>query len=318
MKPHDIEYWALRIIERVESGQPSEDTRVELKSVWPDPVKSARQIAGHANSARGEPILWLIGVDEKQGVLGAKYEELTDWYAQVKTQFDGVVPAVLSVNVHVRHKTGMKTVGALLFETGGAPFVVKNQAHGQPGGGPVSLEVPWREGTGTRSAYRGDLLRILVPLQRLPTFELLEADMSVCGKDTEGGFPWALYLQVYLAPAPGSRVVIPYHRCHAWMKLEAFGSIQYDRVSLNAAAPERSRFAVASYSGIHMTGPELLSLGAYLRTKEVPSILPDRVEIGAELFVVDGEEYITISDRLTRSPAEQPGSPYICRWSLKK
>ena len=67
MKAIEIEYWALRILERVEKHQPIEDTWVELKAEWPvETAKTARQLAGHANAARGEPVLWLIGVDEKR------------------------------------------------------------------------------------------------------------------------------------------------------------------------------------------------------------------------------------------------------------
>lgn len=49
MRKTDIEFWALSIIERVEKGQPVEDSRVELKGDWIDPKKAARRIAGHAN-----------------------------------------------------------------------------------------------------------------------------------------------------------------------------------------------------------------------------------------------------------------------------
>ncbi len=84
MRQRDIEVWALGIIRRVEMEQPHEDSRVELKAVWPeDSAKAARQVAGHANAARGEPILWLIGVDEKKGVVGATFEEITKWWGQV-------------------------------------------------------------------------------------------------------------------------------------------------------------------------------------------------------------------------------------------
>lgn len=69
MRMNDIENWALKIIDRVQSSQPVEDSRVELKAQWPVELnKAARQIAGHANAAHGESILWLIGIDEKEGV----------------------------------------------------------------------------------------------------------------------------------------------------------------------------------------------------------------------------------------------------------
>lgn len=64
MRPVEIESWALSVIQQVESRQPNEDARVEMKTNWIEHFKAARQIAGHANAARGDPILWLIGVDQ--------------------------------------------------------------------------------------------------------------------------------------------------------------------------------------------------------------------------------------------------------------
>ena len=78
IRAHEIENWVLEIIEQVESGQPNEDYRVELKAEWPDAKKAARRIAGHANAAHGEPILWVIGVDEKKGAVGVNNEELAN------------------------------------------------------------------------------------------------------------------------------------------------------------------------------------------------------------------------------------------------
>jgi hypothetical protein len=92
MNKTQIEAWALSIIDRVRADQPIEDSRVELKSEWIEAVKAARRIAGHANAARGEPILWLIGVDEEKGVVGAKQEELANWYSAVQNQFDELAP----------------------------------------------------------------------------------------------------------------------------------------------------------------------------------------------------------------------------------
>jgi hypothetical protein len=91
MKKHDIEAWTLRVIDRVNSNQPTEDSRVELKSRWPeDPRRVARQIAGHANAAHGEPILWLIGVDQHAGVVGAEQVKVANWYPGVEAEFDGL------------------------------------------------------------------------------------------------------------------------------------------------------------------------------------------------------------------------------------
>jgi hypothetical protein len=163
MRTHEVEAWALRAIERVENQQPNEDSRVELKAEWPlDPARVARRIAGQANALRGEPILWIIGADENRGVIGACQNEFSDWWAQVKSQFDGPSPVPRDVLVF---RNG-KTVVAIEFETDRVPFVVKNPLFGTPTGGPVKLEVPWREGTAVRSATHSDLITLLVPMQR--------------------------------------------------------------------------------------------------------------------------------------------------------
>jgi len=151
MQPSQIENWALQIIERVEAKQPIEDSRVELKSKWIDSQKGARRLAGHANAARGEPILWLIGVDEDEGVTGVEKEELSVWMNKVQTVFEGTSPSLQ--DIAISHNG--KTVLALLFETDRAPFVIKVSEFGKMKGLP-SHEVPWREGTEIRTARRSD------------------------------------------------------------------------------------------------------------------------------------------------------------------
>lgn len=84
MKPLEVKSWALTVVERVRSFQPTEDSRVECKASWLDVKNIARQLAGHANAAKGEPILWLIGVDEKGATVpGAEHKELNNWYPQL-------------------------------------------------------------------------------------------------------------------------------------------------------------------------------------------------------------------------------------------
>jgi len=99
MRLNDIESWALNVIQRVESKQPVEDSRVELKSEWPkDHNKAARQIAGHANAAHGESILWLLGVDEREGVTGVDYEEISNWKQSIEAKFEGLLPPLTHLN----------------------------------------------------------------------------------------------------------------------------------------------------------------------------------------------------------------------------
>jgi len=209
MRYHEIENWALAIIERVESRQPIEDSRIELKASWPDdPKKTARQIAGHANAARGEPILWLIGVDENAGqVPGADFVEFSSWYARVRASFDELTPEPVSLNVPV----GSATVVALYFETDRAPYVVKN-----PQGGMVQREVPWRVATGVTSATRSQLLRLLSPLQKLPQVEIVGAVLVAEPWENPQGetyLRWDINLALFLTQPAEQQTVLPSHRC---------------------------------------------------------------------------------------------------------
>ncbi|HUW19439.1 MAG TPA: hypothetical protein VMW16_09065 [Sedimentisphaerales bacterium] len=147
MRPNDIEYWALSIIKRVESSQPVEDSRVELKAVWPeDHKKAARQIAGHANAAGGEPILWLIGVDEQNGVTGANYTEISAWRQSVEAKFGELPPSLSHLNYVVAdtkqweqsaayYIDGHRAVEAFVKNTGlglAIPYLDNGQLHDYP------------------------------------------------------------------------------------------------------------------------------------------------------------------------------------------
>src|SRR5262245_20727771 len=116
MLKRQIESWALRLIDQFVKKQPNEDALVELKTDWlTDHAKAARHLAGHANSARGQRILWLIGVDEKaHTVPGASHAQFADWFAQVTSCFDdGVSPTPTEINVPYNGNT----VVAIAFET---------------------------------------------------------------------------------------------------------------------------------------------------------------------------------------------------------
>jgi hypothetical protein len=157
MNEQEVKNWALGVVSSVQSGAPAEDNRVECKSSWLDVKQIARQIAGHANAAHGQDILWLIGVDEKAGaVRGAENNELANWYPQLKKEFDGGFAPGLLANVNI--SIGGLSVVALLFSTGDAPYVIKVPNSDR-------LEIPWREATRTRSATRSELLKIFSLLQ---------------------------------------------------------------------------------------------------------------------------------------------------------
>lgn len=176
MQNHELESWILSVADRVKKSQPIEDVRVEAKAEWPDDLpRAARQIAALANANSSESILWIVGLDDdNHKVTGADAKEFTDWIAGIRKQFDdSFAPEVRNLNVPL---DGATLVG-LYFETDRAPYVVKNPKFGQPGV-KVELEVPWRDGTRTRSAKRSDLIRILSPRAKLPVIHVLHSTIE--------------------------------------------------------------------------------------------------------------------------------------------
>ncbi|MDQ3917560.1 MAG: hypothetical protein M3348_03710 [Acidobacteriota bacterium] len=244
MRKSELEAWVLNVIDRVESGQPYEDARVELKREWPEPKRAARRIAGHANAAGGEPVLWIIGVDQTVGVVGADALELAMWLPQVRAEFIELAPdLLLDLNVPARGKT----VVALLFETDRAPFVVKNPAYGSSGGGSVEMEVPWRDGTRVRSARRSELLRMLAPPEMLPSIEVIEGSLKLRlpQEGEQGNSSWWIVLKLYVTPqiAP---VYIPFHRCT--------GTVRVEGLEQEALLYEPKLYPASKIFGLHRAG----------------------------------------------------------------
>jgi len=245
MNSSQIEAWVLKIIEQVENGKPDEDSRVELKSAWPDDLsRAARQLAAHANALHGEPILWIIGIDQNgHTVVGADREELSTWYQQVIAEFDDVAPAMKDLNINYKGKT----VVALLFETDQIPFIVKTKDGW--------LEVPWREGTSTRSAKRFELLKMLVPFQILPKFEVLSGEAHVV-QPGDGEKYWRVNIQLYIEPYINTQIVIPFHRCKASIEIQVPNIIvDLDEIRFHPPSSEKLSKTIES------TPDELLAYG---------------------------------------------------------
>ena len=203
-----IESWARTVIERLLSGGHVEDARVELKANWPSEARdAARRIAGQANAARGEPILYLVGISEaEKKVVGAPQANLANWWPQVSKHFDSFAPPMRD---HAFAYEAGKTVVALQLETDGAPFVVTTGIAGA-----VTHEVPWRHATGIRSATRADLFSLLTPVARLPDVEFLSADIRLRPEAIGAGVRgWDARVRLYVAPRTSEQVTIPYHRC---------------------------------------------------------------------------------------------------------
>mgnify|MGYP000403888709 CR=1 FL=1 len=198
----ELEVRIMSILDRVEQGQRIEDSTIELKSNFINPVKAAEVLAGHANAALGEQLLWLIGVDEKQGaVVGIDQTELKDWLSKVNKTFDEIAPTLIKDLVVPRN--GLSVL-ALVFETDRAPYVVKHDKKPQHW-------VPWRYGADTQPARRSELLRILLPTIKAPKIEVLQGFFTGAAHAEFSIFKVAINL--YLIPATSSEVVtIPPHK----------------------------------------------------------------------------------------------------------
>lgn len=234
MTKQEIEFRVHNIIERVLKKQPVEDDTVELKSEWIEPAQAARRLAAHANCARGIPILWIIGLDETRGLIGADMNEVSNWYNAIKSRFDEEICPNLDIYINVPYSDFGKTVTvvALLFETDRVPYVIKNDA-----GGKITREVPWREANSTDSAKRSDLIKILVPLQRNPIFEILGGSIVLTTLKPSNKKQFKLHLDLYITPRTNDLLVIPNHRCKANLLLPSTQTktkISFDHIRLHA------------------------------------------------------------------------------------
>lgn len=212
MRITDIEVRVFQIVEQLKRGQQIEDDRVELKREWILGNKAARRLAGHANTVRGEPILWIFGIDEKaRVVVDLDLLEVSNWFAQVKSQFvQDVYPDIIR---HANVIVDDKQLIAIAFDTERAPYLVKNEK-----GGEITCDVPIRKGVSTYSANRSQLLSILAPVHRQPIIDFIRADASASeaplspGAAKLGEWAWLFSAKFYVSPQSSSRVVLPFHQ----------------------------------------------------------------------------------------------------------
>ena len=316
MRLVEIENWTLNVLHQVDSSQPNEDSRVELKADWIDPYKAARQMAGHANAARGDPILWLIGVDQQSGSVGVDHAELADWLPQVYSHFEGASPEVIDVNISFQGKT----VVALFVETDRAPFLVKNPSFGDTAGVAIAYEVPWREGTATRTATRADLVRLLVPRLALPEIEIIDAQLMLSKRDR---YYWWLKMRLYVVPQMGTFVVIPFHRCEVRVDLAPSGTTldlssirvvpPYTRMS-TGSRPD-SLTAAHTRNELLLEGPSRVDLTAEYWSDEVPALLEaSSAHVVARLAPAHTDQTLTMARTLRWNATEE--RDVLARWTL--
>ncbi len=335
MRLAEVEAWALRIIDGVRSGVRQEDTRVELKVEWiADRQKVARQLAGSCNAARGSEVLWLFGVDEVRGVLGCAPEDFASWWQGVTAEFAGVAPKPTEVVVH----DGGLTFMAVLFSTVRSPFLIKNPQHGTRGGGPIQREVPWREGTSTRTATREDLLRLLDPSMPTPHVEVVRGRMTVRANnqpDAAGerqGYHWFLDLTSYVTSPVGVAVVLPEHRCQGQITFEGFDLTMDTTPKLSPTGRSDGRLMGSGRSEpveasliqrgdaqVVVMGPGFLSLTAHIYQSfpgPPPNLaLLDSANVRMALRPAGSDRSIAIGVALDRVPTQlNPRDDQLGRW----
>lgn len=201
-------------VENLRAGRAVEDdSGLELKGDWPDPKTKARQLAGAANSLRGRPLIYAIGVhDETGAVTTPERIEPQNWHAQLEKQFDQLAPGLLwTQTVYVGDDS--ESVQVLVFDTSEFPYVVKTPDN--------RLEVPIRRATGTRSAHRSDLIRIMTPRVAVPEMWITTARLSAyrtmpsTGESEHGGSPplgrvdGSLQVKVFIEQLGGGPTTLP-------------------------------------------------------------------------------------------------------------
>lgn len=273
-----LEARALDVVERVAAGGRVEDDLVECKAQWIEPAKAARRLAAQANAARGDDIVWIVGLDEdSHRVAPVDGTEVANWWAQVQKRFaDGVTPDVDVVSVPTPHGA----VVALGFRTDRSPYMVTVD-----GDGAVDREIPWRTATGVRTAHRGEVLSLLVEGTSPPGIELirpiLTATHFLAGDDTYADVPEAERVQlrldakVFFEPAArdGTAAMLPEHQWTARFDLGHAGTVEAalkfspntvwgpGPAGLANEAPHAHGAAVRS-AGVYVNGPDTLRLQA--------------------------------------------------------
>ncbi len=129
------------------------------------------------------------------------------WLDAVLPFFDGLAPRVTGFQVPTRHGFRRRVAD----RDGPRPFVIRH-------GG--TCEVPWVDAAKAtvRSAGRLELIRLLSPLEDLPQFEVLEAELTFyknphAGLASKAAFRWTLDGSLYVIPRSEGRLVIPLHHC---------------------------------------------------------------------------------------------------------
>lgn len=310
MRSHEIEFRALRAIEGLQKNIPPPEAAVAVFQKWPKPgPAAARRLAAHANTARGRDLLWVIGVAANGKLVGADLKAFPDWWAQMLPYFESLAPEVTPLNV----PSGERKVVALHIQTERAPFLFsKDPARG------ISAEVPWLEAGMVRSARRSELIALLSPLQDLPNFEILDAELSAWQPHhspygPKVAFRWTLDATVYVVPKGESRVVVPFHRCRSAIGFSGT-SFKSDGTELTLTPDKASTAVRATESALLIEGLGRFFLFCCGQATE-PDLPLDRAAIlQFDFFPTGAERSTTVQAECL--PSHTKESNQLARWKL--
>jgi hypothetical protein len=282
-----LENQAHLLIESVLAGNRSEDDHWEIKRQWPSPDTCYRSLAAQANAARGEPIKWLIGLDEKnKSFTDVGESELANWYPQLVKHFeDGVAPQLMCSR-RVNHDS--KHLFAAQFATDEAPYVTRI-----PDGD--RYEVPWRQGNGTRSAKRRELLQILLPTTSIPIHEPILASLGAIPKGDK--HIWTLTAVVYVAAR--EPCTIPRHRIRIGVEnLDTAETREVRRCDFYRAGHSQNHesFLLIQHEQLYFSGPAQLIISSTWNSS-LSDPFPERFDVRIELPVLAAEASMIVKLR---------------------
>lgn len=279
MTQNELRAAILRAVAAIARGEVPEDDAVELKGAWPaDDATFARLLAAQANAARGHEFAWIIGVDEKRGVVGAEARDPAEWLPRLRPTFDGgILPRLTHLNVEI----DQKNVVGLAWEPDDPPYVLRQK------GERVTREVPWREGTSVRSADRTDLLRLLEPAMLVPSIERVAGFLSyLAGRLTDDRLSIEWHLQASYRVTPRGRDPLVIGRASFGVRLKFASG---DELKFTPHVVNRPG---APHPLVSHTSDEVVFQGAgtiQLLSPQIKSPLmnrPERIEIEASALAI--------------------------------
>lgn len=329
MERKEVEKRVQQIARRVLNGYQIEESKEEVK--WKLCTKTqykdwAYKIAGMANAALGEPIIWVVGIRENPpGIQSIKNVNLASWEARIKACFeDGKAPAVKSQNIDYEGHT----LVALVFDTRESPFVVKYQRGSFP-----EYIVPWYGTTGKTTATRSNLLDML-ELRRQPIIERVKGVVHAL-RYANNRWKWGFEFEFFIDPKPIS-VTIPFDGCEVAFKLKEL-TITFPDIKLRKIEPAPGIEVSRSTISINGQGIIRLTAGIYEFNNEIeydqfhgingeflarlqpygldePLLLESTMEFGPEVVQEDTSVkyvwyYGDLDKKYLRSDSDSPGRP---------